>query len=67
MSSLRKCVAIRQEIVVPGKYGIPAIMLALKGSEIKEEDIPVHMYHKQNKKKQLKYKGEITTGTVHAV
>ena len=41
-------------------------MLALKEEEIKAEAILAHMKHGQTAKKQLKNKGEITTGTVHA-
>ena len=41
-------------------------MIAVKGEEIKVEDMPVHMHHKQTTTKKLKSKGEIPTGMVHA-
>ena len=34
---------MRQAIVVTGKYGMAALMIALHEAEIKVEDIPVHM------------------------
>ena len=54
-------------ILVTGKHGMSVLMLALKEAEIKVEDIPVHMHHKQTATKQMKYKGEIPTGALHAV
>ena len=65
-SSLKKEVYTRQEIVVPRKHVMSYLMLGLKETEIKAEAIPVHMHHKHTVTKQLKNKGEITTGTVHA-
>ena len=38
---------MRQAIVVPGKHGMLALMLALKEAKIKAEDIPVHMHQVQ--------------------
>ena len=44
LSSLWNGVAMRWSIVVPGKYDISALMLALKEAEIKVEAIPVHIH-----------------------
>ena len=44
LSSMCQEVSIIWEIVVPGKYGMSALMLALKEAEIKIEAIPVQMY-----------------------
>ena len=51
IASLRQEVAIRRAIVVPGKHGMSALMIALKEVEVKAEDIPVHMHqgHTQSK------------------
>ena len=65
LSSLRQEVDMRWARVVPGKHGMSALMIALKEAEIKVESLPVHMQHKQTANKQLKDKGELTTGTVH--
>ena len=66
-SSLGQDVAMIRERVVPGKYGISALAIELKEAEIKAEDILVHIHHKQTATKQLKYNGEISTGTMYAV
>ena len=47
MSSLQKELAMRRERVVHGKHSISALTIALNESEIKENDIPVHMHRKQ--------------------
>ena len=36
--------ATRRARVLPGKYGLTDLMLALKEAEIKTESIPVHMH-----------------------
>ena len=41
---------MRWAIVVTVKHGTSVLMLALKEAEIKAEDIPVHMHHKQTAK-----------------
>ena len=61
MPSLRHEVDMRQSRVLPGKYGMSALILALKESEIKAEAISVHMHQGQTLTKQLKYQGEIPT------
>ena len=58
---------MRWVTVFPGKHSMSFLMLSLKEAEIKVEDIPVHMHHKQTAAKQPKDKGEIPTGTVHAL
>ena len=40
----RQEIAMMQERVVPGEYGISFLILALKEAEIKAEIIPVHMH-----------------------
>ena len=42
-------------------------MIALKEAKIEAESIMVHMHQKMTATKNLKDKGEIPTGTVHAV
>ena len=44
LSSMQKDVAIRRTIVVPGKHGMAALILALKEAEINSEAIPVHIH-----------------------
>ena len=44
MPTIWKEESIRQAITVPGKCGIIALVLALKDTEVKQEDVPVHMY-----------------------
>ena len=44
LSSLRQYVAMRRTRVVPEKYGMSDLMLALKEAEIKAEDIPEQMH-----------------------
>ena len=50
-----------QERVLSGKYGISALMLALKEEEIKAEAIPVHMHQGHTETYQLKYNNETPT------
>ena len=57
ISSLWQEVAMIRARVVPGKHGMPALILALKELEIKVEDIPVHLHHKQTATKNPKDKG----------
>ena len=54
LSSLWQEVSMRRAIVVPGKYGMAALMMALKEAEIKAEGIPVHMHQVHKKTQQLK-------------
>ena len=56
---------MRHTRVVTVKYAMSALMIALKELEIKVEAIPVRMHHEHTATKQMKYKGEIPTGTVH--
>ena len=51
LSSLRYGVSNIWERVVPRKYGMAALMIALKEAEIKSEDIPVHIQQGQTAKK----------------
>ena len=41
---------MRWAVVVPGKYGMTALMLALKEAETNAEAIPVHIHQGQTKK-----------------
>ena len=54
LSSLRQEVAMRRSIVVPGKNGMSALMLALKGSKIKAEAITVQMHQGNTETQELK-------------
>ena len=56
---------MRQEIVVPGKYRMSALMLALKGAEIYAEAIPVHMLQNYTETQHLKDKNKTPTFLVH--
>ena len=67
LSNLLQEVHMRHAKVVPGKHVMLALVLALKKVEIKAEDIPVHMHHKQTAKKKMKDKGIISTVMVYAV
>ena len=66
LSILRKEVDMRQEIVVPGKYRMSALMLALKGAEINAEAIPVHMHQGHTETKNLKDNNGAPTVLVHS-
>ena len=44
ISILRHKAKMRQVIVVPGKHGMAALMLALKDEKKKADDIPVYMH-----------------------
>ena len=57
---------MRRSIVVPGKYGMAALMLTLNEEEVKVEAIPVNMYLIHTATNHLKYKGERTAVMVHA-
>ena len=46
LSSLRQELDMRPEIVVPGKNGMAALVLALKDAEIKAEALPVTMHQR---------------------
>ena len=56
---------MRQARGLTRKHGMVALMIPLKEAEIKAEAIPVHMKKGQTETKNLKYKGEIPTGTVY--
>ena len=66
LSSLRNEVAIRREILVPRKYGMEDLMLALKDVYIKAENISVHMHQRHTTTKLLKDKYETPTEVVNA-
>ena len=66
MSILQHEVDIRREIVVPGKYDMSALILALTEVKIKAEDIPVRTHQGKTATKQLKDNGDIPTVMVHA-
>ena len=56
---------MRRARVVPGKYGMLDLILALKGVKIKAEDMPVHMNQGHTATKQLKDKDKTPTVMVH--
>ena len=58
---------MKLERVVIGKHGMASLMLALKQTEIKAEDIPVHIHQGQTATQQLKEKDETPTVMVHVV
>ena len=66
ISSLRQEVAMKRERVVPGKYGISTLMLELKEAEIKIRGYTSTYAPQIDCKTNLKDKGEIPTGAVHA-
>ena len=54
ISSLQQEVAMIRAIVVPGKHGMSALMLALKEAKIKAEAIPVQMHQGHTETQHLK-------------
>ena len=67
ISSFRQEVYMRWAIVVPGKYGMAPLMLALREAEIKAETIPVHMHHGNTETQQLKDNNKTPTVMVNLV
>ena len=65
LSSLRHELATRWEILMPGKYGMASLMLALNEAETRTEAIPVHMNQGHNVTKHMKYRCETPTLLVH--
>ena len=56
---------MRGSRVVPGKYGMSSLMIALKKAEIKAESIPVHMHQGHTETQKLKYNNETPTVMVY--
>ena len=66
LTSTRHKISMIRAIMVSGKHGIEALMLALKDAEIKSEAIPVHMYQWKTAAQQTKYKFETLTVMLHS-
>ena len=56
---------MRWVILVPGKHGMAALMLALKEAKLKAEDIPVHTHKGKTATQHLKNKDVTPTVIVH--
>ena len=56
---------MRWAIVVPGKLGMSALMLALKEAKLKAEAIPVHIHQVHTETQQPKYNNETPIVMVH--
>ena len=57
---------MRRAILVPVKYGMAALMLALEEAKIKVEYILVYMHQRHTATKHMKDQGEITILMLHA-
>ena len=54
LSSLRQEVDMRRAIVLPGKHDMSDLVIALKKTEMKSEDIPVYMHQGHTETQHLK-------------
>ena len=66
ISILQPELSMRRSRVVPGKYGMSSLMLALKKAEIKAEVIPLHMQQRNIETQWLKDKNETPKLMVNA-
>ena len=57
---------MRRARVVPGKYGMSSLMIALKKAEIRAESIPVHMHQGHTETQNLKYNNETPAVMVYS-